>query len=124
MQQFLIKNIIDNQLIVFFLSGNLKLLWWRRNYLHQKRTFTIKSKNFWKLWCQTKKGENGSYICTLIRHDLVEEFISHVHRTNISLSSQIKTSIFETNSCLIENKNTSLIEYSAFLVQFKFFDFY
>ncbi|KAK8843162.1 hypothetical protein M9Y10_025359 [Tritrichomonas musculus] len=34
--------------------------------------------------CRT--GENDSYICTLIRQDLVEEFISYANRSNASLS--------------------------------------
>ncbi|KAK8857347.1 hypothetical protein M9Y10_015751 [Tritrichomonas musculus] len=42
-------------------------------------------------------GENNSYICTLIRQDSVEDFISHVNRTNINLKSEIIPSIFETN---------------------------
>ena len=58
-------------------------------------------------------GENDTYICTLIRQDSVEEFISYVNRTNTSLSSQIQPSIFETNSFLIR-KNPTLIEYAGF----------
>ena len=50
-------------------------------------------------------GENDSYICFLVRQDLVEEFISYVNRTNTSLSSQIQPSIFETNSFLLEKNN-------------------
>ena len=59
------------------------------------------------------KGENDSYRSSLIRQDLIDDFISHVSRTNISLTSKIEPSIFETNQFLIENKPT-LIEYSAF----------
>ena len=59
------------------------------------------------------KGENDSYICSLIREDSVEEFIAHVNRKNISLSAKIKPSIYETNSFLIKNEPT-LIEYAAF----------
>ena len=58
-------------------------------------------------------GENGSYICSLIRQDLVEEFISYVNRKNISLTSQITPSIFETNLFLF-NKKTTIIEYATF----------
>ena len=47
-------------------------------------------------------GENESYICNLIRNDLVEEFIAFVNRNNYSLNSVIKSSIFETNSFLIK----------------------
>ena len=60
-----------------------------------------------------RKGENDHYICELIRNDSIDDFISHVNQKNISLSSQIEQSIFETNSYLLKNK-TNLIEYSAF----------
>ena len=70
-----------------------------------------------------EKGENESYICILIRQDLVEEFISYITRTNIPLSSEIKASVFETNSFLIESKNISLIEYSAFYGSIQIFQF-
>lgn len=42
--------------------------------------------------------ENDSHICELIRNDSFEEFVAYVNRLNISLSSKIKQSIFETNS--------------------------
>ncbi|KAK8839416.1 hypothetical protein M9Y10_031766, partial [Tritrichomonas musculus] len=61
-----------------------------------------------------EKGENDSYICSLIREDSVKEFITYVNRHNISPSNQILPSIFETNLFLIEQENTTLIEYSAF----------
>ena len=60
-----------------------------------------------------REGENDGYICSLIRKDSVVEFISHVNRANIPLSSRIKPSIFETNSFLIR-RNTNLAEYAAF----------
>lgn len=64
------------------------------------------------------EGESDTYICTLIRQDSVDDFISHVTRTKIPLTSMIQPSIFETNQFLIDNKETTLIEYSSFLVQF------
>lgn len=60
-----------------------------------------------------QKGENDSYVCSLIRDDSVEEFISFITKNNISLSSRIKFSLFETNQFLIR-KEPTLIEYSAF----------
>ena len=60
-----------------------------------------------------KKGENDSYICSLIRLDSVEEFISYINRTNLSLSTKIKPSIYETNPFLID-KEPTLIEYAAY----------
>ena len=70
-----------------------------------------------------QEGENDSYICSLIRQDSVEEFISYVNRSNISLSSQISPSIFETNAFLIKNDTTTLIEYSAFFGSIQIFQF-
>ena len=60
-----------------------------------------------------KIGENDSYICSLIRLDSVEEFIAYVNRTNLSLLTKIKPSIYETHSFLID-KEPTLIEYAAF----------
>ena len=68
------------------------------------------------------KGENDSYICSLIRSDSVEEFISYVNRTNIYLKSEIKLSIFESNSFL-SHQNPTLIEYSAFYGSIQIFQY-
>ncbi|KAK8843672.1 hypothetical protein M9Y10_024735 [Tritrichomonas musculus] len=57
-------------------------------------------------------GENDSYICSLIRQGLTEEFISYVKRNKISLSSKIQPSIFETNLFLMQ-KTPTLIEYAS-----------
>ena len=70
-----------------------------------------------------QEGENDSYICTLIRQDSVEEFISYISRNNYSLTSKITASIFETNSFLIENNETTLIEYSAFFGSIQIFQY-
>lgn len=77
------------------------------------------SHNFYE---KRKKGENESYICSLIRNDLVEEFISYVNKTNYPLSSEIEKSIFETNSFLFDRK-TTLIEYSAFFGSIQIFQY-
>ena len=68
------------------------------------------------------KGENDSYVCQLIRQDLVEEFVSYVTRTNLSLSKKIARSIFETNSFLID-KEPTLIEYAAFFGSIQIFHY-
>ncbi|KAK8837976.1 hypothetical protein M9Y10_035920 [Tritrichomonas musculus] len=68
-------------------------------------------------------GENDSYICNLIRHDLVDEFVSYVNQSNYSINSEVKSSIFETNSFLIENQNTTLIEYATFFGSIQIFHF-
>ena len=81
-------------------------------------------KNIFELFEENRdKGENDSFICSLIREDSVEEFIEHVNRMNISLRSHVSNSIFETNSFLIENNNTTLIEYSAFFGAIKIFQY-
>ncbi|KAK8872215.1 hypothetical protein M9Y10_007980 [Tritrichomonas musculus] len=69
------------------------------------------------------EGENDSHICSLIRQDMIEEFISYVTRTNYPLNSIVEPSIFETNSFLIEQKNTTLIEYSAFFGSIQIFQY-
>ena len=60
-----------------------------------------------------KNGENESFLCEMIRNDSVVDFITYVNQANLQLSSQINSSIFETNQFLID-KNPTLIEYSAF----------
>ncbi|KAK8857366.1 hypothetical protein M9Y10_015771 [Tritrichomonas musculus] len=69
------------------------------------------------------EGENDSFICSLMRSDSVEQFIEYVNRTNISLRSELMPSIFETNSFLIENKSTTLIEYSVFFGAIQIFQY-
>ena len=81
-----------------------------------------KDPNFFKDYdIKRKEGENDSYICSLMRTDSVEEFISYVNRMSFSLSNEIKPSLFETNQFLIERKTTSLIEYSAFFGSIQIF---
>lgn len=58
-------------------------------------------------------GENDSYICILIRQDLVKEFITYVNQSNTNLSGKIKKSIFETNYFL-NKKEPTLIEYATY----------
>ena len=60
-----------------------------------------------------KIGENESYLCSLIRNDLIDDFVIHTNQTNLKLTSQINSSIYETNSFLLKNPKTSLIEYSV-----------
>lgn len=62
-----------------------------------------------------QKGINDNYICELIQNDAVENFISYVNRRNISLTSTIPDSIYETNSMLLNSETLpTLIEYAAF----------
>ncbi|KAK8839584.1 hypothetical protein M9Y10_031943 [Tritrichomonas musculus] len=68
-------------------------------------------------------GENEAYICQLIQSDSIEEFVTFVNQTNMSKNSKIKRSLFETNSFLLKEKETSLIEYAAFFGSIQIFQF-
>ena len=75
------------------------------------------------------KGENESFICKLIRDDLVEDFIAYFNETFISPNSTIDQSIYETNSFLLEKQihskeGITLIEYSAFFGSIQIFTFF
>ena len=69
-----------------------------------------------------RKGENDSHICEIIRNDNVVEFIVLHNKNEISLTMEIPTSIYETNSFLIKNTPT-LIEYSAFFGSIQIFNY-
>ena len=69
-----------------------------------------------------RRGENEDIICEMIRTDSVENFISHVNKTNFKIESRIKESIYETNSYLI-NRNFTLIEYAAFSGSIEIFQY-
>lgn len=57
--------------------------------------------------------ENDSKLCSIIRGDKIDDFIEYVNQTNLSLSSQIKRSIYETYS-IFNEKYPTLIEYATF----------
>ena len=70
-----------------------------------------------------KTGQNEKFFFELIRNDSIDEFVSYVNQTNLSLlSTIIEPSIFETNSFLIERK-PSLIEYAAFFGSIQVFQY-
>lgn len=72
------------------------------------------SKDEMSLFYKNRKiGENDSTICTIIRNDSIESFVSYVTQTNYPLSGKIPTSLFETNDFLIQ-KEPLLIEYASF----------
>ena len=60
-----------------------------------------------------KNGENGSYLCSLIRQDSIQDFIIYVNQFNLSLDSTITPDYYETNKLLM-NTEPSLIEYAFF----------
>ena len=69
-------------------------------------------------------GENDSYICKLIRKDLLDDFIVYVNEKNYQLDSTIKPSIYETNDFLLQfNIEMTLIEYAAFFGSIKIFNY-
>ena len=69
-----------------------------------------------------EKGENDSYICKLIREDLIDDFVIYVNKTNYRLRSKISESIYETNDFL-KNKYPSLIEYTSFYGSIQIFKY-
>ena len=70
------------------------------------------------------KSDNDCYLGNLIRYDIIDDFISHVSQTNVSLSkTTIKPSIYETNTFLIKNKESTLIEYAAFFGSIQIFNY-
>lgn len=74
---------------------------------------------------ETKRsiGENDELICKMIRDDDIDKFVPYVNQNCISLNSNIKSSLYETNSFLIENKNTTLIQYAAFYGSIRIFNY-
>ena len=83
----------------------------------------FKEPNFFDFFDEKRHlGENDSTICSIIREDSVEDFIKYVKETKVPLTSKVSTSIFESNSFLIENDAT-LIEYSAFFGSIQIFQY-
>ncbi|KAK8880413.1 hypothetical protein M9Y10_003085 [Tritrichomonas musculus] len=89
----------------------------------EKELVSINSDIFDRFEEKRQEGENDSFICSLIREDSVEKFVEYVIRANIPLKSDVIPSLFETNSFLIENKSTTLIEYSAFFGAIQIFQY-
>ena len=69
-----------------------------------------------------RKGENDTKICEIIREDSIEEFIEYFEQNKFHIFDTIQSSIFETNSFLL-NKETTLIEYAAFFSSEKILKF-
>lgn len=59
-----------------------------------------------------QKGENGTFLCSLIQKDSIKEFVTFLNMSGMPITSEIKESLFETNSILLGSH--SLIEYAAF----------
>ena len=65
-----------------------------------------------------REGESDDYLCELIRFDEIQEFVRFIEHTNLSLKSEIKKSIFETNQFL-DKSNVTLLEYASFFGSIK-----
>lgn len=77
-----------------------------------------------------KIGENDSYICELIRKDDISNFIIHIEKNQISLNANIKSSIYETNTPLIQlstqhrrNQELNLIVYTLYFGSIQIFNY-
>ena len=70
-----------------------------------------------------KKGENDGYLYQLIRTDSIEDFIIYVNKEDYSLNTYVEESIYETNSFLLKQDKTTLIEYSAFFGSIQIFKY-
>ncbi|KAK8895263.1 hypothetical protein M9Y10_023705 [Tritrichomonas musculus] len=109
------KRQTKNKDFLYFFYPEIKgyLNAWQMRQIEKKLNLKIGQFTIDEFKEKRKIGENGSYICELIRQDSIEEFVSYVTRTNYSINSQVPHSIFETNSFLVKN-DPSLIEYAAF----------
>lgn len=100
-------------------------------YIHKEKVKIIEREihkfdtNFFiTLESNRQKGENNSSILyEYIRNDSVEEFISYVNKNQISLSSYIEPSLFESHSFLIQRQKVTLIEYAAFFGSIQIFQY-
>lgn len=88
----------------------------------EKRLFESCAYNFSEFESKCQQGENDSFLCELIRNDNIDEFVTYATKNNLSLSSQISSSLFETNRFLLD-KNPTLIEYAAFFGSIQIFNF-
>ena len=98
-----------------------------RNIISEQERLKIKkeipSDNDFELFKKMRKtGENETYICNLIRNDSVIDFIEFINKKNISLTTTIEPTIFETNNYLLKNK-PSLIEYASFFGSIRIFNY-
>ena len=67
-------------------------------------------------------GENDHLLCKFIRDDSIDDFIVYINKNNISLSSQINSSSYETHPFLLTAQPT-IIQYAAFFGSIRIFDY-
>ena len=122
MQKYRNKNsIIQNYKYYFYMFIKSKLQDEERSKI-EKELLDMNENIFEGFEKKCQIGENDSYICKLIQHDLIDEFIIYTNKINLKLTSEITPSIFETNS-LLYSKPASLIEYSAFFGSIQIFQY-
>ena len=110
---------IDNKISDIMTKGKYK-----NDYFYPEYFNLSNSKNDDGFNEKRQLGENDDYICALIRNDSVEDFIVFVNQNNIDIKNfTIKSSIFETNSFLLKNKNIKLIEYTSFYGSIQIFKY-
>lgn len=101
-----IKMFITDKFIQKYCSG---ILYFRKYNFIQKINKEIPDDFYEK----RKIGENDSYLCYLIRMNMVKEFVIYVNQSNIPLNSRIEMSIYETNPFLMKMSHT-IIQYASF----------
>ena len=99
---------------VFFATEINEFLIEKQNQSNKIQTTTKNQDDIEKFNAKRKKGENNSYLCNIIRNDLIEEFIIYINKELYSLENLVDKSIFETNDFLLKRNQTSLIQYAAF----------
>ena len=120
---FLLENnllTIDAQISNIMNTGKYKLYHYPEYFKILKRSANDDDEMFDK---NCHIGENENYICQLIQNDEVEDFISHVAKTDFPMKTyRIEPSIFETNPFLLKRKPT-LIEYATFYGSIQIFSY-
>ena len=116
------KKLISNDYIYYFyLQVKSKLSENERSTIEEK-LLKIDENIFDKFEEKCQIGENDSYISYLIRKDMIIEFIKYISKENISIKSNINSSIFETNP-LLKSRQATLIEYAAFFGSIQIFNY-
>lgn len=114
-----------------YFSPEFKALFEKKEHLRQELSQRMAKlpprgehieRNSEKFEKKRKVAENDEKVCQLIREDSIEKFEMYVNKVNLSLSSTVGSSIFETNAFLI-NKNPTLIQYAAFFGSLKIFNY-
>ena len=114
--------ILDNTIKYIIINGKYKTYFYPE-YFSIELNLNKHENDLIEFEEKRKIGQNDSYICQLIRDDLIEDFIAYINRTNLSLSSQIENSLFETNPFLLKHPNPSLIEYCTFFGSIQIFKY-